>query len=126
MSDAPFTHYEKLRAWGFAQGSYFCFCGDCGKQHTADKRASRCLKCAETRADLPPTPDQIMADPRVRGLIETCTEARRAIGDHFSPGDCYSTGPLTGDYHRDFVECPACSFIAMYDAALAQLKKPNP
>lgn len=44
-------------------------------------------------------------------------EARRAIGDHYAPNDCYATGPVTGNDYRDLVECPACSFIAMYDAA---------
>lgn len=47
-------------------------------------------------------------------------EARRAIGDHSAPDDCYATGPLTGDQFRDLVQCPACSFIAMYDEAIAQ------
>jgi len=45
-------------------------------------------------------------------------EMRRAIGDHFAPGYCYATGPMTGDAIRDLVECPACSAIAMYEAAL--------
>jgi hypothetical protein len=54
-----------------------------------------------------------------QGLREALAEARRAIGDHFAPGDCYATGPLTGDAYRDLVECPACSFIAMHDALLA-------
>ena len=52
-------------------------------------------------------------------LREALKEARRAIGDHHAPSDCYATGPLTGDPFRDLVQCPACSFIAMYDAALA-------
>ena len=52
----------------------------------------------------------------VRVLLD---EARRAIGDHFAPGDCYATGPLTGDAYRDLIECPACSFIAMYNRVLA-------
>jgi hypothetical protein len=51
-------------------------------------------------------------------------EARRAIGDHYAPEDCYVTGPLTGDGHRDFVQCPACSFIAMYEAATAKAIQP--
>lgn len=50
-------------------------------------------------------------------LLAALDEGRRAIGDHFPPNDCYATGPLTGDPVRDLVECPACSFIAMYDAA---------
>jgi hypothetical protein len=52
-------------------------------------------------------------------LREALKEGRRAIGDHFAPDHCYATGPMTGDPVRDLVQCPACSFIAMYDAALA-------
>lgn len=44
----------------------------------------------------------------------------RAIGDHFAPNDCYSTGPLTGDPYLDLVECPACAFIAMHDEMKAR------
>lgn len=54
------------------------------------------------------------------GLIEALREGRRAIGDHYAPGDCYATGPLTGDDIRDLVECPACSFIAMYESVMAK------
>ena len=49
-------------------------------------------------------------------LLDALEEGRRAIGDHYAPHDCYATGPLTGDSIRDLVQCPACSFIAMYDA----------
>jgi hypothetical protein len=78
------------------------------------------------RDDLPPTHAQIIASPEVQALMKALGEARRAIGDHFAPMDCYTTGPLTGDWHRDMVECPACAFIAAHDAALAQLKEPKP
>lgn len=53
-------------------------------------------------------------------LLEALHEARRAIGDHFAPNDCYATGPVTGDPIRDLVQCPACSFIALYDAAIVK------
>lgn len=53
-------------------------------------------------------------------LLEALREGRRAIGDHHAPNDCYATGPLTGDDYRDLVECPACRFIAMYDAAISR------
>jgi hypothetical protein len=53
-------------------------------------------------------------------LLEALKEARRAIGMHNAPNDCYATGPLTGNEYRDLVECPACSAIAMYDAAIAK------
>lgn len=45
-------HLRSLIAHGYAPGSYMCFCGECGERHTADKRAWRCLKCAEARAAL--------------------------------------------------------------------------
>ena len=61
----------------------------------------------------------IAAAPDLYAALE---EGRRAIGDHFAPNDCYATGPLTGDHYRDLVECPACSFIAMYDAAIAKAR----
>jgi hypothetical protein len=51
-------------------------------------------------------------------LLEALKEARRAIGVHTAPDDCYATGPLTGDHIRDLVQCPACSAIAMYDDAI--------
>lgn len=54
-------------------------------------------------------------------MLEVLHEGRRAIGEHSAPDDCYATGPLTGDEYRDLVECPACSFIAMYDAVLAKI-----
>ena len=53
-------------------------------------------------------------------LLDALHEGRRAIGDHHAPADCYATGPMTGDAYRDLVECPACSFIAKYDAAIAK------
>lgn len=58
------------------------------------------------------------------GLIELVHAAKRAIGEHCAPNDCYATGPATGDLVYDLVECPACSFLAMYGrAALARSKK---
>lgn len=56
-------------------------------------------------------------------LIDALHEGRRAIGDHSAPNDCYATGPVTGNHYRDLVECPACSFIAAYDAAIARASK---
>lgn len=53
-------------------------------------------------------------------LLEALHEGRRAIGEHSVPSDCYATGPMTGDRIRDLVQCPACCFIAMYDAAIAR------
>lgn len=53
-------------------------------------------------------------------LLLALREARRAIGDHYAPNDCYATGPLTGDPIADLVECPACSFIATHDSIMAK------
>lgn len=55
-------------------------------------------------------------------LLAALHEGRRAIGDHFVPDHCYATGPMTGDPIRDLVECPACSFIAMYDRVVAKVE----
>ena len=60
------------------------------------------------------------AEAEKRELLFVLEEGRRAIGDHFAPHDCYATGPLTGDHFRDLVECPACSFIKMYDVTVAK------
>lgn len=54
------------------------------------------------------------------GLLEALHAGRRAIGNHSAPGDCYATGPMTGDPIKDLVQCPACIFIEMYDAAIAK------
>jgi hypothetical protein len=56
-------------------------------------------------------------------LVAAIEEGRRAIGDHNVPDDCYATGPMTGDPIRDLVQCPACSFLAMSAAALAEAQK---
>jgi len=57
---------------------------------------------------------------RCKELEAALKEGRRAIGDHWAPNDCYATGPMTGDAIRDLVQCPACSFIALHDAALKE------
>lgn len=58
LREATAPGFELLREQGFAPGSYHCFCAECGKQHIADKRAWRCLECAETRAALKENPDE--------------------------------------------------------------------
>lgn len=37
--------------------------------------------------------------------------ARRALGDHNAPDDCFSMGPSTGDPIKDFVICPGCVLL---------------
>lgn len=56
------------------------------------------------------------AERRVAELEKLMAAARRAIGDHHAPNDCYATGPLTGDEFLDLVQCPACAFLDQYDA----------
>lgn len=63
--------------------------------------------------------DEQQPAPDVAALVEALEEGLRAIGDHHAPGDCYATGPMTGDSFRDLVQCPACSFITMCDDLLA-------
>ena len=53
-------------------------------------------------------------------MLEALKIGRRAIGEHHKPTDCYATGPLTGNHYADLVQCPACLFIHMYDAAIAK------
>ena len=55
-------------------------------------------------------------EAKIERLRKALHAARRAIGDHFAPNDCYATGPITGDPFHDLVECPACSFLAIYAA----------
>ena len=67
--------------------------------------------------------DEIESLERKMGtLLEALKKGRKAIGDHYAPDDCYATGPLTGNAYRDLVQCPACSFIEMYDAAIKSVE----
>lgn len=59
-------------------------------------------------------------------MLAALHEGRRAIGDHYAPNDCYATGPLTGDPIRDLVQCPACSFVEMYDRVVAKATGDQP
>jgi hypothetical protein len=62
--------------------------------------------------------DALRIAEEANDLIKVLHEGRRAIGEHIVPDHCYATGPLTGDEFRDIVQCPACSFIAMYDTIM--------
>jgi len=48
---------------------------------------------------------------RLKNLVAM---AELAIGEHYAPSDCYSTGPLTGGIADHL--CPACAFIAVLAA----------
>ena len=53
-------------------------------------------------------------------LLAALKSARRAIGDHYAPDDCYATGQLTGDDFLDLVQCPACAFLELHNAVTAK------
>lgn len=76
---------------------------------------------SDDKADVQSVPKWDEVGPE---LLAALKEGRRAIGDHYAPNDCYATGPATGDRYRDLIECPACSFIAMYNAAIARATTP--
>jgi len=54
MKGEPLPPYEEINPnwdrdlvkFGWAPGSYICKCYTCGNSHWADKRASRCINCA--------------------------------------------------------------------------------
>jgi hypothetical protein len=91
----------------------------CGGTYSAEEREERWAEghkaALDAACEAVKAPDALTAQ-----LLAALQEGRRAVGDHWAPNDCYATGPLTGDGFRDLVECPACSFIAMYDAAIAK------
>lgn len=63
-----------LVQFGYAPGSYYCYCGECGRIHTADKRAFRCLTCAEVLAKVGPdsAPDPALFQDRVAPWMQEC------------------------------------------------------
>lgn len=71
-------------------------------------RLNLCCARSDQRADA--------AERRVWELEKLMAAARRAIGDHHAPNDCYATGPLTGDEFLDLVQCPACAFLEQHEA----------
>lgn len=79
MSDAPELNLDPLKAWGFAPGSYMCICSECQQQHMADKRAWRCLSCAEKCADLV---DALVSAAKREALMEAA-EAVNEVREGF-------------------------------------------
>ena len=57
----------------------------------------------------------------VHVLCEVASVSKLALGEHCAPGDCYATGPLTGNPIADLVACPGCAL----QTALAALEKAN-
>lgn len=89
------------------------------RHHCSDRDCSYLGQPSATSCRCHKSDDQMLRESHAT-LLKALHEGRRAIGDHFAPNDCYATGPVTGDAFRDLVQCPACSFIAMYDAAIAK------
>lgn len=81
---------------------------------TSAKAEARALVPAATVAELRARADP--AERRVGELEKLMAAARRAIGDHHAPNDCYATGPLTGDEFLDLVQCPDCAFLEQHEA----------
>jgi hypothetical protein len=54
-----------------------------------------------------------------RARLRESLDAIRADWIHNAPGDCYATGPLTGNAYTDLVRCPGCAIQATLDAALS-------
>jgi len=77
------------------------------------------LEDANKRADLPPTPEQIMADPRVQALVEALKECRDDL-DGYSQNEYPADHPVHIRYRkRDYDANPA-------RIALAAIKEQKP
>lgn len=59
------------------------------------------------------------AEQREAGLVEALGVARIAL-THDTPGDCWSTGPATGNHIEDLIVCPGCRALNYIEQALAQ------
>ena len=95
-----------------------------------DANARRIVACVNACRGID---DELLADDCIRKtredrdellkqrdeLLEALKAARRAIGDHHAPEDCYATGPMTGNDYLDLVQCPACFAISKYDDAVS-------
>lgn len=88
----------------------------------------------EKRIEIEPVPalrgTQETAPATRNDLLELLRETRaqldRVIGWHTAPGDCYATGPLTGDAFTDLVSCPSCEGLALLARIDTALKDSNP
>ena len=52
-------------------------------------------------------------------MYEALKMAKEAL-QHDAPGDCWATGPLTGNPIADMVVCPGCVALNMIDNAFAR------
>ena len=105
MSEAP----EKEQCFGCERNIDHCIC----------KFAGLGEDDVTYRADLPPTPAQIMADPRVQALVDAIDDAIEANPTELN----------LDNYTHDEVcklQNEAIDVWKILTAALAQLKKPKP
>lgn len=56
-----------------------------------------------------------------RELFRALSECVEQL-DHIVPGDCYATGPSTGNDYADFVVCPGCEALKTARTALARAR----
>lgn len=58
---------QDLTLYGYARGHYSCRCMSCGQYFTGDKKAQRCLECAQRAAKaLEPTLSPAVAEATIR------------------------------------------------------------
>jgi hypothetical protein len=108
------TLSQAIDLWLSANPGYAC----CGKQDRSDLEL---LQAGEHLYDyqiLPIARALAAKDARIGELeaarADAIKMAQIAIGSHDAPGDCFATGPMTGDAFVDYVLCPACAFINSY------------
>lgn len=66
-----------LRGWGYAPGDYYSRCIDCDQAHIMDKRAWRCVTCAQKKFDA-----------KQEQVIESdVAEVRASLGEDVSDAD---------------------------------------
>jgi hypothetical protein len=109
MSDlkpCPFCGGKPYLANVAMAGCAYVVCTDCRVQ-SVDGTQDRVRAAWNTRADLPPTPEQLMADPRVVALADAAKRASRATTDK-GAGRFYTNEAIA------------------LQRALAQLKGPKP
>lgn len=105
-ADTVSLDFERLRSQGYAPGLYLCFCGDCGKRHAADKRAWRCLECAEKRVDLS-RPAPVTAEQAARVLLDEWLEhGEGLLGElsTYSPGGEIDFFEMEADLDGEWVK----------------------
>lgn len=61
------------------------------------------------KSSVPLDPPPAKAPEELLKIVLRALKASERAIEHSVPGDCYATGPCTGDPIADLVVCPACS-----------------